>query len=231
MREWRKKNPDKVRAINKRFQSSEKGKAAERRRWKNPKRIEAQKRYRAKYRTGEACKAARRRYKKGASGRAAELRYKRGKSGKAAHERFIKRIRNDPNRLAKYRATSARCVRNQRQRDMNFRLRSGLRTLLRQSLKAQRSRKTNSVIKLLGCSIDSFKIHLESLWQPNMSWQNYGRGQGQWSLDHIIPLALFDLTKLEHQERAFHFSNCQPMWHVENIRKGKRCTDNQFRLL
>lgn len=80
--------------------------------------------------------------------------------------------------------------------------------------------KFGDTIILLGCSISDFKIYLESRFEPDMSWSNQGRGG--WHIDHIIPCALFDLTKAEHQKRCFHFSNMQPMWESENCAKGCR---------
>ncbi len=84
-------------------------------------------------------------------------------------------------------------------------------------------------IEILGCSLDNFIIYLESLWQVGMSWDNYGRNG--WNVDHIMPCAIFDLTKPEHQKRCFHFSNLQPMWEFDNCSKRDKLTTNQFNLL
>jgi hypothetical protein len=39
-------------------------------------------------------------------------------------------------------------------------------------------------------------------------------------LDHIVPLALFDLTDRAQFLKACHFSNYQPLWAVGNNSKG-----------
>jgi hypothetical protein len=53
-----------------------------------------------------------------------------------------------------------------------------------------------------------------------MSWGNYGfRG---WHIDHIIPLASFDLTDREQFLKACHHTNLQPMWAKENLSKGSK---------
>jgi len=51
-----------------------------------------------------------------------------------------------------------------------------------------------------------------------MNWNNYG----SWNIDHIYQCSKFDLTKKENQIKCFHYSNMQPMWKIENIRKGNR---------
>jgi hypothetical protein len=104
--------------------------------------------------------------------------------------------------------------------DMNYKLRCVLRCRMNRAL--QDGWKTGSSIQLLGCSIDSFKIYLESLFESGMSWGNHGRGIGYWNIDHIIPCALFDLSNPEHQRRCFHFSNLQPMWATKNSSKGAK---------
>lgn len=90
-------------------------------------------------------------------------------------------------------------------------------------------RKSKSAINLLGCSLDDFKIYLESRFEVGMSWENWSKTG--WHIDHIIPCAIFDLSKPEHQKRCFHFSNMQPMWASENQSKYSNVTTKQFSLL
>lgn len=77
--------------------------------------------------------------------------------------------------------------------------------------------KMNDVI---GCSRDELIQHIECQWESTMTWDNYGIKEGCWSIDHKIPCASFDMTKAEDQAICFHYTNLQPMWHVDNIRKG-----------
>lgn len=120
------------------------------------------------------------------------------------------------------------CTRNRRRTDLNFRLAGSLRGRVGAALRGKN--KSASTLKLLGCSIESFKLYLESLWEQGMSWSNYGRYPG-WQIDHIMPCAIFDLTKPEHQRRCFHFSNCHPMWAEKNYEKSAKIVTNQFNLL
>lgn len=95
-------------------------------------------------------------------------------------------------------------------------LRAQLKRVLKGELKCDRMH------NLLGCTVVNFRRYIESLFEIGMSWENYGRGHGKWSIDHTIPCSLFDLSKPEHQRRCFHFSNLQPMWSIENSRKNNR---------
>lgn len=75
-------------------------------------------------------------------------------------------------------------------------------------------------LDLLGCSVDYLRKHLESLFTSGMSWKN--RGRRGWHVDHIIPCDYFDLTKLEEQKKCFHWTNLQPLWWHDNIRKSNK---------
>jgi len=70
---------------------------------------------------------------------------------------------------------------------------------------------------LVGCSFEHLKKHLESQFQPKMSWNNYGKLG--WHVDHIIPCASFDLTDPEQQKKCFNYTNLQPLWARDNLRK------------
>lgn len=96
-----------------------------------------------------------------------------------------------------------------------------IRTLIRNSLRRAQLRKDSSRTRdLLGCDIDFFIEYISNQFTGDMTWENYGNGFGKWNFDHIIPLSSFDLTSLSEQKKAFHYSNCQPMNSISNMRKG-----------
>ena len=66
-----------------------------------------------------------------------------------------------------------------------------------------------------GCSREELMEHIEKQFIDGMSWDNYG----DWHIDHIKPLSKFDLTSLEEQYAANHYSNLQPLWKEDNLRK------------
>ncbi len=151
------------------------------------------------------------RYQKSDNGKTVLLRYSRLPSVKAMRRKW----RTSPNGKVSDRASFKRM----RQTNLNFRIADNLRRRLNSMLRRQKSHKANRMINLLGCSMDSFKIYLESLFDVGMSWENYGK---EWEIDHIMPCALFDLTNPDHQKRCFHVSNMQPLWIWENRVKSKK---------
>ncbi len=102
--------------------------------------------------------------------------------------------------------------------DPSTRIADCQRTRVRQALKGKL--KAAKTFELVGCSQKELRQHLESLFTSGMNWNNYGKGSGRWHIDHIRPCASFDLTDSEQQRQCFHWSNLQPLWGEENMRKG-----------
>jgi hypothetical protein len=98
--------------------------------------------------------------------------------------------------------------------DPVFKLRHIIRNRLNCAIK--RNYKSGSAIKSLGCSVEFLKKHIEALFEPGMTWQNHG----QWHIDHIVPLNHFDLTDSLQLQKACHYTNLQPLWKCDNIKKG-----------
>ncbi len=128
-----------------------------------------------------------------------------------------------PLRKQKFRLTHKDYIRkyhtkycNQRRRnDICFNITCGLRIRLNKAL--ERGQKTGSAVKDLGCSIEDFKTYIENKFLPGMSWNN--RGRCGWHLDHVIPLSSFDLTDRTQFLKACHYTNLQPLWSNDNIKK------------
>jgi len=93
-----------------------------------------------------------------------------------------------------------------------------LRDRIYKALKKQNAKKCKSTSILIGTSIKEFKQHIESQFSEGMSWDNHG----EWHIDHIRPLSSFDLTQKAEQLKAFHYTNCQPLWAKDNIRKSNK---------
>lgn len=105
-----------------------------------------------------------------------------------------------------------------RKEHLYWRLRIGS-TLSR--LIAQNSKNSKFIEPYLGCTLLEFRSYIESLWLPSMSWSNYGKGIGKWSFDHIRGCNNFDLSKEEDRFICYFYTNIQPLWDVDHMKKSK----------
>jgi hypothetical protein len=76
-----------------------------------------------------------------------------------------------------------------------------------------RSKRTEEI---LGCSWEHLKQYIESKFQDGMTWENHGFHG--WHVDHIIPLG--NANTLEELEKLAHYTNLQPLWAIDNFKKG-----------
>jgi hypothetical protein len=77
-----------------------------------------------------------------------------------------------------------------------------------------------SSLEYLGCTISELRVYIESRFLPGMTWENHGvKG---WHIDHIIPLSRVDLTDESERIKVLHYTNLQPMWASENLKKRNR---------
>ena len=62
---------------------------------------------------------------------------------------------------------------------------------------------------------------MEAQFQDGMSWEN----KGSWAVDHIRPLSSFNFDDEAEQRAACHYSNLQPLWASDNLKKSDRMPD------
>lgn len=98
-----------------------------------------------------------------------------------------------------------------------FKLTRNLRRRVHHALKGDN--KSAKTFELIGCDVETFKAHIESLWLEGMSWDNYG--PTGWHIDHIKPCHTFNLTDEEQQRECFHFSNQRPLWAKDNLSRPR----------
>jgi hypothetical protein len=107
--------------------------------------------------------------------------------------------------------------------NIHFRLIHSQRTRIGRVMKlAMAGKKARSTRDLIGCTPEQLKVYIESMFKNGMTWDNYGKGDGKWSIDHVIPCDLWELSKEEEQKKCFHYTNLQPMWYLENCGKRNR---------
>jgi hypothetical protein len=102
--------------------------------------------------------------------------------------------------------------------DILFKLKKNIRSHLASAIK--QNYKSGSAVSDLGCSIEELKLHLESLFEPGMTWENWSRTG--WHIDHIIPLDAFNLSDPKQFKEACKYTNLQPLWAKDNLRKSNK---------
>ena len=109
---------------------------------------------------------------------------------------------------------------------MYIKTRFDVSTILRRRImaRAQAAARAASVngsgwFGFLGCTVEEFRLHLESLFTDGMTWENYGT---LWEIDHIKPCALFDLTQSKQVAECFNYKNMQPLEKLANRSKGMK---------
>lgn len=71
---------------------------------------------------------------------------------------------------------------------------------------------------ILTFTIPELRNHLQSLWLPEMNWDNYGK-RG-WHIDHKKPISSFDMSDPEEIKKCWALDNLQPLWWRDNLVKG-----------
>lgn len=102
--------------------------------------------------------------------------------------------------------------------DINFRIASAMRSRVRAAIKSGNGEKAELTMNLIGCTVEQLRTFLEADFEEGMTLENYG----EWHIDHIRPCASFNLEDPEEQKKCFHWTNLQPLWALDNIKKGDK---------
>lgn len=107
---------------------------------------------------------------------------------------------------------------HQKKTDPIFKITINLKNKISKAVRGRCSKSFH--LNYLGCTAEELKIYLENQFQSGMTWDNYGpKG---WHIDHIRPMCSFDLSNHEELKEACHYTNLQPLWAIDNLKKGKK---------
>jgi len=112
-------------------------------------------------------------------------------------------------------------VRERRSNDKLVRLRTNLSSRTNVAFRNIGRSKPTKTEELLGGQYDIVKSHIENQFSDGMSWDNYGK----WHIDHIIPLS--SAKDMDELIALCHYSNLQPLWAKDNLRKSNKIQWNQ----
>ena len=148
--------------------------------------------YQKAYRQTLEYKALNKAHKKSPKGKAAAKAYRESLKGKSIQAAYCQTIKG--------------------------RLGNQLRSRLRQAI--NHNYKSGSAVRDLGCTIKQLMAHLEAQFVQGMTWDNWA--YDGWHIDHIKPLASFDLADREQFLQACRYTNLQPLWAEENLSKNAK---------
>jgi hypothetical protein len=77
--------------------------------------------------------------------------------------------------------------------------------------------KNNSTLDIIGCTPQFLKEYIENQFTDGMSWELMGK---YIHIDHIIPLS--SAKTEEELYKLCHYSNLQPLWAEDNLKKGNK---------
>jgi 5-methylcytosine-specific restriction endonuclease McrA len=120
-----------------------------------------------------------------------------------------------------------------RQEDPNFRLRLNVSNVIRETIRNRQlfncklDRLNQYIFDRLPYTSEELKLHIESLWEPWMTWNNYGKfdkTRDTWQIDHIIPQSAlpFDSFDDENFYKLWALKNLRPLETMANLRKGNK---------
>lgn len=113
-------------------------------------------------------------------------------------------------------------IRNKYATNLQFKIECILRARLLVALKGKQ--KSDRTLNLIGCTIPELKIYIEKQFKNGMTWENW-KYKG-WHIDHVKPISKFDLSDEKEILKACHYTNLQPMWSLDNHRKGNKLIIN-----
>ncbi len=116
-------------------------------------------------------------------------------------------------------------LKQRREIDINFKLRLNWHKRIWDALNGTCC--SNETMNVLGIGSEELRNYIQSKFKDGMNWNNYGKN-GIWELDHIRPASIFDLTDYSQLCLCFHYTNLQPLFRGENMRKFNNNVVLQF---
>jgi hypothetical protein len=111
-------------------------------------------------------------------------------------------------------------------KDARYQFTSRIRSRVYQAIRNGSGSKQTATEELVGCSFDYLRQHIERQFKGSMSWDN----PSSFHIDHIVPLASFDLTDPAQLKVACNWQNLRPIPPKKNMSKGAKLTEPQMPL-
>lgn len=125
---------------------------------------------------------------------------------------------------------------DKKKKNINYKMRIFMSGRISKYLKNKdRSKNGESILKYLNFSLSDLKQHLESQFEPWMTWENYGKYSPKtwldkdvstwiWQIDHIIPHSEFNYSSMEDDlfKKCWSLNNLRPLSSKQNVLDGAK---------
>jgi hypothetical protein len=160
------------------------------------------------------------------------------KNREKVNEKSRRWIRNNPEKHKEIQTRAEEKRRDQRsferaerrKDDLGYLLKERYRDRILKAVKNNCSEKAYKTAELLGCTVPEFIDHLKKTMKEGMTWEKFMESDAI-HLDHIKPIASFDLNSSEEQLKCFHYTNYQLLWKKENLSKGAKYKGVNYRYI
>jgi hypothetical protein len=99
--------------------------------------------------------------------------------------------------------------------DMKYNEKKRLQIALRRLYTGQAPSK--EILNLIGTGKDIFVNHINTYRISGMTDENFGK---EWSLDHVVPVDVFDVSDEQQLKLCYNYHNIMPMFLNDNRIKG-----------
>jgi hypothetical protein len=131
--------------------------------------------------------------------------------------------------------------RNRRKNDIGYKLYNTVRSIVKISIKRNNGHKDGApTLKYLAYSINELQQHLESLFEPWMRWDNWGKYDARtwndsdpatwtWQIDHVIPQSDSPYINMndDNFKKCWALQNLRPLSARQNVIEGSARTRHQ----
>lgn len=102
--------------------------------------------------------------------------------------------------------------------DSDFIIRETMSGMVKRISKLTGRKKKLKTCQYLQYNVTDLKSHLESLFEPGMTWSNHG----EWHIDHIVPVSWWLKNGVTDPSMINALINLQPLWAEDNLAKSDK---------
>ena len=125
-------------------------------------------------------------------------------------------------------------TKQKRKNSPSYKLRTSFSSAINRALRVNGgSKRKKSILQYIAYTIQELKDHLESLFEPWMTWDNWGLYNSKvwkdadqstwvWNIDHITPHSTFKYVSMEEElfKQCWALSNLRPLSAKQNLLDG-----------